>query len=400
LALTAAGLMVSACLTGSPTRPADTTKVLGQQSPSTTVIGQPAPAGTGELGAVSCADPLHCWAVGIPGPNASLAAPATTTTAPPVTVIAATVNGGRTWKAQLVSLPAPPELSGVSCPTVSSCMAVGSTGAVPGAGIVLVTHDRGATWTPATAPSGSFVLTSVLCSSLSDCTAITSDGTNTWSARSVDFGLSWTKQGNLPPGFSNPRDLWCGATGTCLVAGYTPTSTGHGQAAIALSDDGGQTWIAATVPPNLGVLQDAACATPTSCLAVGTTSTTVSDVVPATGQQLVSADGGHTWTVSPLAPPVDDVYAIDCPSAQVCAIVGTDWVGHPTVGSGGVARSADGGTTYSVSTTAYVPLTLTALACPRVTACVAVGNDTVAHITLPVPKAARSAHQARQGPIR
>jgi photosystem II stability/assembly factor-like uncharacterized protein len=372
-------LLLSACHTAPRTPRVSAPKVLGQQSGNPTVVGQPAPAGTGELGAVSCADALHCWAVGIPGPNA----PATT--AAPVTVIAATVNGGRTWFAQSPPLPAPPELSGISCPTFTSCMAVGSTGAVPGAGIVLTTRNGGITWTTSTVPTGAFVLDSVLCTSLTACTAITSDGTNTWSARTVDFGQTWVQQGNLPVGFSNPRTLSCTAAGTCLVAGYAPTTTGHGQGAIVISADGGQTWAAATVPPNLGVLQSASCAGAGSCLAVGTTSTTVSDVVPATGQQLTSTDGGHTWTVSAPAPPVDDVYGIACPSTLICVIVGTDWVGQPPIGSGGVAQSANGGASYRASKTAYVPLTLTALACPSVTTCVAVGGDTVARITLSAP---------------
>jgi photosystem II stability/assembly factor-like uncharacterized protein len=395
LALGVTVLISSSCTKASPTPATAAPKVFGQPKVNPTVVGQPAPPGTGELGAVSCADALRCWAVGIAGPNASAATAGT-----PVTVITATRNGGRTWSAQPLSFPAPPELSGISCPTVSTCMAVGSTGAVPGAGIVLVTHNGGLTWVQAIVPTGAFVLPSVLCTSVVLCTAITSDGTNTWSARSTDFGQSWTREGALPPGFSNPRDLFCTVAGTCLVAGYSPTSTGHGQGAIVISTDGGLTWAPATVPANLGVLQDATCATTTNCLAVGTTSTTVSDVVPATGQELTSTDGGHTWTLSPLAPPVDDVYGVACPNAKVCAIVGTDWTGQPPIGSGGVAQSKDGGATYSVSTTAYVPLTLTALSCPSVTTCVAVGGDTVARISLPVPKAVGSKHPVRQAPLR
>ncbi len=398
LALGMVALAASACTTPSRTPTAGPIKVLGgAQSAKATVIGQPAPAGTGELGAVSCADALRCWAVGVAGPNAT-----TTTTSPaaPVTVITATVNGGHSWSAQTLPLTAPPELSGISCPTTTSCMAVGSTGAVPGAGIVLTTRDGGAKWAEASVPTGAFVLTTVVCSTSDDCIAITSDGTNTWSASTLDFGHTWTQEGNLPVGFSNPRSLSCSVAGNCLVAGYTPTTTGHGQGAIVVSTDGGQTWSAATVPPNLGVLQSATCATPASCVAVGTTSTTVSDVVPATGLQLVSADGGHTWALSPLTPPVNDVYGVACPSPVVCAIVGTDWKGNPAIGTGGVAHSVDGGARYTSSTTAYVPLTLTALACPSVTTCIAVGGDTVARVTLSVPAPVTPANAGRRAPVR
>jgi photosystem II stability/assembly factor-like uncharacterized protein len=393
IAISLTGLALSSCTKASHIPPAHSTKVLGQQAPDATVIGQPAPAGTGELGAVSCADALHCWAVGVAGPNA-------TTTAAPVTVIAATANGGLTWSAQPLSLPAPPELSGIACPTTRACIAVGSTGVVPGAGIVLTTRDGGRTWAAATVPTGAFVLASVTCSAVTLCTAITSDGTNTWSAQTTDFAQTWTQEGNLPAGFSNPRALFCTATATCLVAGYSPTTTGHGRGAIVISADGGQTWASATVPPNAGVLQDATCPTASTCLAVGTTSTTVSDVVPATGQELASADGGRTWTFSAFPPPVDDVYGVACPTSKICAIVGTNWVGQPAIGSGGVAHSADGGVTYGVSKSAYVPLTLTALDCPTSTACIAVGGNTVARISLPPPVSGVTPNSFRRAPVR
>ena len=63
-------------------------------------------------------------------------------------------------------------------------------------------------------------------------------------------------------------------------------------------------------------------------------------------------------------------------------MVGTMWMGSPAVGSGGVAQSIDGGATFQALSVAYVPLTLTALSCPTASACVAVGGDSPARITL------------------
>jgi hypothetical protein len=362
--------------------PATTTvpKVLGEQRGTPTVIGQPAPAGTGELGAVSCADATHCWAVGVAGPNAA-ASPTL-----PVTVIAATTDGGRTWSTQQVTLPAIPDLSGVSCPAITTCMAVGATGAQPSAGLALITDDGGATWAAAaTAPPGSVDLTAVTCASTTACTAIVSDGTAIWSAQTADFGTTWVRKGNLPLAFEDPRTISCTPAGTCLVAGYSSTTTGHGEADIALSLDGGQTWAPATIPPGTGALESATCVTATDCLAVGSTSTTVSDVVPAQGLVLASTDGGHTWTAA-SAPPVDDAFGVACPSTLVCALVGTEWTGQPPVGTGAVAVSTDGGLSFTGSKVAYVPLSLTALSCPAPSACVAVGGDVVARMVLPVPK--------------
>jgi len=387
------------------TRPMTTSapRVLGQERGTPEVVGQPAPAGTGELGAVSCADADHCWAVGVPGPNAST----TTTTANPgarVTVIVATDDGGFTWTGQSVSLTPTPVLSGISCPSPADCMAVGSTGDIPGTGIVLVTSDGGTSWKQASVPTGAFVLTSVQCLSVTDCTAITSDGTNFWSAQTVDFGQTWVRDGNLPSGFEDARDLSCTAPAgvnvatNCLVAGYSPTSTGHGQGAIMLSGDGGEDWAAATVPSGLGVLQSVTCVNTSECLAVGTTSTTVSDVVPAKGELLLSTDGGQTWAPAPVDPPVNDIFGVDCPEPLVCAMVGTQWVGNSGIGTGAVAQSRDGGLSFAESTTAYVPLTLTALSCPTPVGCIAVGGDTVARISLPT--LTPTGRATRRGPPR
>jgi hypothetical protein len=120
----------------------------------------------------------------------------------------------------------------------------------------------------------------------------------------------------------------------------------------------------------------------------------VSDVVPAQGALLRSTDGGHTWTASPAVPPVNNIFGIDCPLAQLCIMVGTLWVDGTPVGIGGVARSMDGGASFRLASTAYTPLTLTAVDCPTSQGCIAVGGDTVARIGL------AGQHPAPAGPRR
>jgi photosystem II stability/assembly factor-like uncharacterized protein len=351
--------------------------VLGESKGTALAVGQPAPSGTSELGALSCATDQRCWAVGIAGPNAAPSAVAT--------VIDATTNGGRTWKAQRVVGGSTPQLSGVSCPTATECMAVGSNGAsLPGSGVVITTSDAGATWSPAASPQNALVVSSVTCASPTDCTAIVSDGTSTWSAHSADFAQTWQQEGDLPAGFLPGNDITCIAGGVCIDAGYVPTTNGHGQGAVAVSADGGQTWALASVPSGTGVLQSTACLSPTDCLAAGTTGTTVSDVVPAKGALLHSTDGGHTWVPSSGTStlPVDDVYGLACPSDDQCAMVGTKWVGSPAVDAGGVAESTDAGLTFRSSPTSYVPITLTSVACPSASRCMAVGGNTVVRLRL------------------
>jgi photosystem II stability/assembly factor-like uncharacterized protein len=272
-------------------------------------------------------------------------------------------------------------------------MAVGSNGLA--SGVVVTTHDGGATWLSATTPTGAIAMSSVVCTgpnaalASTVCTALVSSGTVTWSSRTTDFGHTWTQMGNLPASFVAAGKLDCDGAGSCLVPGYVPTTAGHGAGAIALSPDGGQTWTGASVPSGTGVLQSATCLNGTLCLAAGSTSTTVSDVVPAHGTVLRSADGGHTWVTVSGAVPVDDVYGLDCPTRRVCAMVGTEWSGTPELGSGAVGHSVDGGTTFTAAPTAYVPITLTAIACPSVATCLAVGGDTIARVALPAAQSKR-----------
>ncbi len=261
-------------------------------------------------------------------------------------------------------------------------MAVGSD--TSGADLVLTTQDGGRAWSQAGAPANAISIAGVTCQGIGMCIAIVTNGTTLWSSRSTDFGATWQQAGNLPASFLGATGLECDGAGSCLVAGYVPAGAGHGTGALALSSDDGQTWEGATVPAGVGLLQSVACATPTSCFAGGTTSTTVSDVVPAKGQLLQSVDGGHTWSAAPV-PPVDDAYGLDCPSARLCSMVGTDWAGTPAVGTGAVAQSSDGGQTFTPSSSAYVPLTLTSLSCPTAAACIAVGGDTLARIALQPP---------------
>ena len=352
--------------------------MLGQPAGTPLVLGQPAPSGS-DLGAVSCPDPSHCWAVGVAGPDTGPASPAT--------VIVATKDGGNHWTPQPVTGAFIPQLSAVSCPDRTHCMAVGSNGAsVPGSGVVFTTDDGGTTWRQAAAPPGVLTIGTVVCPTRSQCTVVVNDGAAVWSARSMDFGGTWQRLGNLPAGFVGTNAMSCALGGPCLIAGYVATGTGHGAGAIALSPDAGQTWTLGTVPGGIGLLQDATCLSASECLAVGSTSTTVSDVVPALGQLLRSSDAGHTWAVAP-APPVAG-YGVACPSARVCAIVGATWTGNPAVGRGAVAQSRGAGVTFKESTSAYVPFPLTAVDCPTAARCVAVGGATLARITL-LPPATR-----------
>ena len=110
--------------------------------------------------------------------------------------------------------------------------------------------------------------------------------------------------------------------------------------------------------------------------------------------------GGTRGSRRPAPLPVDDVYGLACPSADQCAMVGTTWVGFPAVGAGAVAQSIDAGLTFRSSPTSYVPITLTAVACPSASGCVAVGGHTVARLTLLHPSGTQRRRDPRPGRLR
>jgi photosystem II stability/assembly factor-like uncharacterized protein len=378
--LAAVALAATGCAANANSGSSRTPHVLGAPKGTPLVLGQPAPPGTGQLGAMSCPTARRCWAVGVARPDPT-ARPGSTT------VIVATKNGGRTWRAQRVAGGSTPQLSGVSCPTPNDCIAVGSNGgSLPGSGVVVASTNAGASWASVAAPTGALTVVSVSCSSVTQCVAIVNDGSLVWSATSTDFGQAWQRNGNMPSLFGAGDDLSCTVGGPCLVAGYVPTGTGTGEGAVARSADGGQTWSLASVPNGIGVLRSATCPSTRDCLAAGSTSSSVNNVVPAKGALLESRDGGQTWQPASASPPVADVFDIECPSATVCAMVGTLWKGTPAVSTGAVAQSGDAGTTFHLSSTAYVPLTLTALSCPSATACFAAGGDSLARITMAPPE--------------
>ncbi|HUC05777.1 MAG TPA: sialidase family protein [Acidimicrobiales bacterium] len=372
-ALVGVGAVLASCSTPAPAHH-DSVKLLGQEAGTPAATGQPVSLGGGTLSAVSCAGSRHCWAVGLAGVG------------PTPTVVVATSDGGRTWAPQSLGAAAEPNLTDISCPVVTACMAVGSVGANPPTGTVEVTRDGGRTWTAAAVPPGALDVTSVWCSTPVDCTVVISDGTLLASEVTQDGGQTWTREGNLPDGLEDPGRITCDTAGTCLVAGNVPTGSGRAQGAIAVSSDGGSTWQSASLPSSTGLLQDAVCGSAVGCIAVGTTSTTASDVVPAQGAVLFSSDNGMTWHAGPT-PPVEDVFAVECPGAALCVMAGTQWVTGTSIGTGGIGVSHDGGATFTSISTAYTPLSLTALACPSVAQCIAVGGDTVARIHIPTSRA-------------
>ena len=275
-------------------------------------------------------------------------------------------GSGGTWTAQEAPLPANAavrsgmyegQLTGVSCPSASQCVAVGEYEDTAGSwrGLLLTLADGAWTAQEASLPHDTTDnyaawLNGVSCPAVSRCVAVGGYGSaNGWSLLLTWSGGSWTpEQAPLPAdatGGSTVSAVSCASVSQCVAVGhYGPTT--NGQAGLLLTDSDG-TWTAARAPSaadgaNGGVLgvTSVSCPAVSQCVAVGAYDTTASDYE----QGLLLTDSGGTWAAAQAPLPANvqlafgqfsqgAVASVSCPSATACVAVG-NYVA--TSGSGGL----------------------------------------------------------------
>ncbi|MDQ6914659.1 MAG: YCF48-related protein [Actinomycetota bacterium] len=193
-------------------------------------------------------------------------------------------DGSLTWQHPL---PQGEDLKGVSCPSLSACVAVGNTGAI------VTTGDGGAHWKWQDSATGAD-LRAVSCASTLACVAVgdagvalrTSDGGAHWS--SVQFE---TKALNA---------VSCPSTSTCFAAGDEGT--------LARSDDGGASWSAQDSKTN-EPLYGIGCPAASTCFAAGRTGV------------IVATTNGATWSAQSSGTQ-ERLHAIACWSVAECLVAG------------------------------------------------------------------------------
>lgn len=353
-------LVLAACSTTAPTHVAHPLPAAILYA----AYGQPVPDGPATVAAVSCGTGRDCAAVGTASGDGA---------------VYATTDAAATWERR-TTLAAGSSLDGVSCTGPRFCMAVGQSGSV---GAVVTTADGWKRTIATTTPPGTpLAVTAVDCQAVDTCTVLATNGATFWSATTADGGSTWTAGGSLPAGFGGATDLSCRA-GTCVVAGFTSTTPGHGAGAVAVSTDGGGRWAAAAVPAGTGLLHAASCSADLDCMAVGTSSTVTSGVPPGAGAVLTSQDG---TTFSAVRPPASlgDGFGVSCWTAGGCAAVGTQWThAIPATPLVGIVTTFDLGADFRAPAAFYIPGTLVAVSCPTARLCVAGGDNVLARFALP-----------------
>jgi hypothetical protein len=345
-------------------------------------VTQPAPSPPGahqsSLVDVSCPQPQTCFAVGSyvdPQPIHQ-----------PTRTLVERGSGG-TW--QIESSPNTPnapvnELNGVSCPSVTQCVAVGRSGGgitEPGGSsnpvLALAEHWNGSEWTirPTPSPTGAHGsrLNSVSCPEPNACFAVgsytRSDGTGATLAEFWD-GTRWTilPTPNPTGATSVLNGVSCATRLDCIAVGT------HGGSAIS-EHWNGSSWALVPTPVPAGAtsssLHAVSCTTASSCAAVGDYFTGAPGLVA-----LAEGWNGSSWEIQRT--PTDlssSLSSVSCPAEGVCSAVGSRYgsAGSPLVNT--LAERRNRGDWNVQPTPNPMDLnTLSGVSCATQNACTAVGS--------------------------
>ena len=251
---------------------ANSTLVEHWDGTSWTVVPSPDPAGTTttDFTGVSCASDTSCVAVGLYDTSGNR----------PHGLPLAEHWDGTSWTITHVPLPAGITVGdlegGVTCPSVTDCVAVGGIQTPSQVNELLAERWNGTRWrvqaTPAPAGAASPSLSSVSCTSPARCTAVglyfPNGGTATPLAERWD-GTAWTIQNGLPAN-DGLASVSCTSSTSCTAVGIT----GAGAVSPVADHWDGTTWTQQPMPvPHNSTrnvfVSGVSCRSATTCTAVG-----------------------------------------------------------------------------------------------------------------------------------
>ncbi|HEX4059880.1 MAG TPA: hypothetical protein VHY58_02570 [Streptosporangiaceae bacterium] len=359
ITMMAAGLMIGAV----PGASASTTSWTIQPTPT------PADGVNGQLQAVSCLSAASCTAVGNYESDAG-------------TVTLVEVWDGSAWTVQTSPNPSGAnfsDLTGVSCSSATSCTAVGDYTLSGSGSMPLAEHWDGSTWALQSVPSPSGAISSFLdavsCPSATSCTAVGNSLAQTRPEPTLAEywnGSTWTIQSTPIPapqaGSDFLRGVSCTAPDKCTAVGWFQrpginnfvglTEQHYGSRWRFVSARGGSSAIT-------GQLNGVSCTAKNNCTLVGTNGN---------GAALAEHWDGTGWTAQTTPSPASIILtAVSCATATGCTSVGYS----PTAGYATVAERYYQGTWRTQPTgSPNSPEELLGLSCVSASTCTAVGTYT------------------------
>ena len=274
-------------------------------------------------------------------------------------------------------------LTGVSCTTAASCVAVGTSFTSGFAQVPLAEQRQAGVWRirPVPAPAGSSgaLLSGVSCHRRS-CTAVGSTVGTDGSRVLVERwnGASWMIQSAPnPPGLgtSGLSAVSCPSANRCKAVGTTRGQFGS-SAALAESWNG-HSWSIDPTPPLSNGLSGVSCTSPNACAAVGAVGT--NDGVAAIAERW----NGHEWTVqsTPAVAPGNNyttLNAVSCAASLACTAVGESGNDSHGLITSTLAEAWRGHAWFIQPTFSLGISALNGVSCARPDACTAVGGDEAA----------------------
>ncbi len=258
------------------------------------VMADPAGSITVLVGGISCPSGSSCVAVG----------GFTSGDSPSRYVPLVERWNGTVWSIEAVPAPVGVRLSSrltsVSCTSPTACTAVGES-ASPDGTTPLVERWNGTTWSIERATGGTLI--SVSCTSRRACTAVGRAGNETlgegWN------GSRWSIQPNPHPrGFGGPGganelgSVFCASSDACIAVGDSGWGSGFNSVRVTLAESwNGSHWSAQPTPNpiQLDELNSVSCSSSGSCIAVGDYTDRAGDgTLP-----LVERWHGGRWSVVP-----------------------------------------------------------------------------------------------------
>jgi len=297
---------------------------------------------------------------------------------------------GTAWSVQATPNPAGSivsNLDGVSCSAADACTAVGDAISSAGGllGATLAEAWNGSSWSIQATPNpagttGIDLLQSVSCSSSTVCTAVghftSSSVAGASTLAEVWNGEVWTIQGTPDPSgaYSTLYEVSC-ASAACVAVGFYRNHAGTHVTLAEVSD--GTAWTVQPTPIPTGtdpsVLAGVSCASPVSCMAVGSFANS-----PTTRLTLAEAWDGTAWSVEPTPEARGATHSllagVSCSSPTACTAVGQAYNRR----SSSALAAVWNGTVWKVQATPAPSGTspyalLSAVSCASPVACTAVG---------------------------
>ena len=339
------------------------------------------------LSSVSCTSPSFCMAVGeATGARHTLRALAERWDGKSWHIVPTPNQGGPRSGNQLWW---------VSCPSATSCMAVGDAHS---ASVPMSEEWNGTAWsllrTPLPKEGRDATLQSVSCPTSSSCVAVGSSGDHSSSPPATLIeqwnGLRWALAASPNPSVSY-NALWgvdCPSPARCTAVGDSAGKTPGSETTLVEQENGNRWTVVRSpgVPHRWTTLTAIDCVSAPACTAVGATYHSTANNF--TARPLIERESKGTWHVSPAPYPAhtsyDQLGGLACTTATRCMATGSSTSSSAVT----TLAEAEKAGTWSIVPSPNAPGSLSAfggISCVSPTLCLAVGdNDNGTGLRLPL----------------